>query len=127
MWTTPLDPAARGTSFAGTAIDVLLEPRLRVVIGGGGLAALEAALALRELAGDRVTLTLVSPRRDVVLSPLAVRTAFGAGRVPRWPLTEITRELRARHVRGAIGGVDAAVGVAASRRHAPSAGWTPRR
>jgi NADH dehydrogenase FAD-containing subunit len=33
----------------------------RVLIAGGGIAAVEAALALRALASDRVRLTLISP------------------------------------------------------------------
>jgi NADH dehydrogenase FAD-containing subunit len=34
--------------------------RLRVVVAGGGVAALETLLALRSLAGQRVKLTLIS-------------------------------------------------------------------
>ena len=33
----------------------------RVVIAGGGVAALETLIALRDLAGDRVDITLVAP------------------------------------------------------------------
>jgi sulfide:quinone oxidoreductase len=36
----------------------------RVVIAGGGIAGLEALIALRDLAGDRVALTLVAPDPD---------------------------------------------------------------
>lgn len=36
-------------------------PRFRVLIAGGGVAALEALLALRELAGDRVAPMLFAP------------------------------------------------------------------
>ena len=45
---------------------------LRVVIGGGGVAGLEALLALHALAGDRVQLTLVAPDPDFAYRPLAV-------------------------------------------------------
>ena len=34
----------------------------RVLIAGGGVAALEAALALRELAGERISTTMLCPR-----------------------------------------------------------------
>jgi hypothetical protein len=44
----------------------------RVVIAGGGVAGLEALLALRALAADRVQLTLVSPAADFFYRPLAV-------------------------------------------------------
>ena len=45
---------------------------LEVVIAGGGVAALETALALHELAGDQVKLTLLSPTADFVYRPVAV-------------------------------------------------------
>jgi sulfide:quinone oxidoreductase len=57
-------------------------PALRVVIAGGGVAALEGALALRALAGDRVAVTLLSPAEDFVYLPMAVVEPF-AGRPPR--------------------------------------------
>ena len=43
--------------------------RLHVVIAGGGVAAVETLLALRELAGRRVEITLLSPERRVPLPP----------------------------------------------------------
>ena len=39
---------------------------VRVLIAGGGVAALEAALALRALAAGRVSSALVAPDRDFV-------------------------------------------------------------
>jgi sulfide:quinone oxidoreductase len=47
-----------------------------VVIAGGGIAALEAALALHDLAGDRVALTLVAPNPEFRYRPLLVREPF---------------------------------------------------
>ncbi|MGA2012911.1 MAG: hypothetical protein ABSH51_20565 [Solirubrobacteraceae bacterium] len=44
----------------------------RVAIAGGGVAALEEALALARLAGDRVIRTLVTPATDFVYRPLGV-------------------------------------------------------
>jgi NADPH-dependent 2,4-dienoyl-CoA reductase/sulfur reductase-like enzyme len=49
---------------------------LDVVIAGGGVAALEAAMALRELAGDRVKLTLLAPTADFIYQPMAVLEPF---------------------------------------------------
>src|SRR3954454_20013430 len=43
----------------------------RVLIAGGGVAGLEAALALRDLAGDRVAVTLLAPGPDFVYRPFA--------------------------------------------------------
>ena len=49
----------------------------RVVIVGGGVAGLEALLALDDLGGDRVSLTLVAPQPDFVYRPLLVEEPFG--------------------------------------------------
>ena len=46
--------------------------RLQVLIAGAGVAGLEAAFALRELAGDRVSVTLLAPNSDFIYRPLAV-------------------------------------------------------
>jgi sulfide:quinone oxidoreductase len=53
----------------------------QVLIAGGGVAALEAALALDHLAGDRVEVTICSPRRDFVYRPYAVGVPYGASHV----------------------------------------------
>jgi len=82
-------------------------PPLNTVICGGGVAALEAALALRDLGADRVDITIVSPSADFVLMPLAVGAPFAVAHVPRWPLTEVARELDARHIPAAVTHVDA--------------------
>lgn len=71
------------------------------------MASLETALALCDLAGDRVSLTFVSPRAEFVLTPLAVGAPFAAASVPRWPLADVADELGARHVAAAIDHVDA--------------------
>ncbi len=56
---------------------------LRVLIAGGGVAGLEALLALRDLAGERVQLTLLSPEREFVYRPMAVAEPFGRGHADR--------------------------------------------
>jgi sulfide:quinone oxidoreductase len=43
--------------------------RFRVVIAGGGVAALEAMVALRELAGEFVDVTLLAPEAEFLLPP----------------------------------------------------------
>ena len=53
------------------------DSRMRVLIAGGGVAALEAMLALRALAADRVSVVLVAPDREFVYRPLAVAEPFG--------------------------------------------------
>jgi sulfide:quinone oxidoreductase len=49
----------------------------RVVIVGGGIAGVEAALALADLAGRRVETIVVSPDEEFVLKPMVVRQPFG--------------------------------------------------
>ena len=49
---------------------------LRVLIAGGGVAGLEALLALRELAGDKVAVTLLAPKPEFVYRPMIVEEAF---------------------------------------------------
>ena len=47
------------------------------MIAGGGVAGLEALLALRELLGDLVELVLLSPAKGFSYRPLAVAEPFG--------------------------------------------------
>jgi hypothetical protein len=58
---------------------------LQVLVAGGGVAGLEALLALRDLAGGRVELTLLSPEEEFVYRPMAVAEPFGRGRADRQP------------------------------------------
>jgi sulfide:quinone oxidoreductase len=61
----------------------------RVLIAGGGVAGLETALALRDLAGDRVEIEICAPRRDFVYRPFAVGEPYGSAHVLRYDLEEI--------------------------------------
>jgi sulfide:quinone oxidoreductase len=73
------------------------DQKFRVVIAGGGVAALETMIALRELAEERVELTLVAPDNLFVYRPLAVAEPFGLGSVVRVPLETLTAGCRAMH------------------------------
>ncbi len=64
------------------------------MIAGGGVAALETALALHEMAGDRVKLTLLAPAADFVYRPVAVLEPFV--RIP-------PRRVALKTVAGAVG------------------------
>jgi sulfide:quinone oxidoreductase len=79
-----------------------------VVIAGGGVAGLEALLALHALAGDRVELTLVSPTPNFVYRPLAIAEPFALGHRRRTPLVEAARDTNATFVQASIAAVDAA-------------------
>jgi sulfide:quinone oxidoreductase len=67
--------------------------QLGVLIAGGGVAALEAALALRELAGDRVWTTVLAPDRTFVYRPARVKEPFGYAAARTYPLAELTSEI----------------------------------
>ena len=99
-----------------------------VVIAGGGIAALELVLALRELAGDRVRITLVAPEPDFVLRPMLVAEPLGAGAAQRRPLSEIAADVGFRLVPAAVASVDprAPPRRAAQRRHAALRHARPR-
>jgi sulfide:quinone oxidoreductase len=66
--------------------------RTRVTVVGGGVAALEALIALRELAADRVTLELITPQPTWAYRPLAVAEPFGLGTVRTYDLVQIARD-----------------------------------
>jgi sulfide:quinone oxidoreductase len=79
----------------------------RVVVAGGGIAGVEAILALRALAGSRVSIELITPGDDLLLRPLAVAAPFGTEEVRRFPLAEICRDQRVTLRRDAVDYVDA--------------------
>ena len=79
---------------------------LEVVIAGGGVAALETALALHELAGDRVKLTLLAPTADFVYRPVAVLEPFARMPPRELPLANVAAELNATLERGTLAAVD---------------------
>jgi sulfide:quinone oxidoreductase len=91
---------------------------LRVLIAGGGVAALEAMLALRALAEERVEIELLAPEPYFVYRPLSVAEPFGTGHVERRELTDFAEAASARLVRGALEAVDRGGGVARTARGA---------
>ena len=79
----------------------------RVLIAGGGVAALELMLGLRALAKERVEIELLSAEREFVYRPLAVAEPFDVGKVHRFDLASIAQDCGARVRLGALAGVDA--------------------
>ncbi len=79
----------------------------RVLIAGGGAAALEAALALRELAEGRVEVELLAPEPQFWYRPLAVAEPFGLGEVRQFELAELAAAAGGTFSPGALIGVDA--------------------
>jgi sulfide:quinone oxidoreductase len=82
--------------------------RKRVLIAGGGVAALEAMIALRDLADDVVDVTLVAPQPDFVYRPLSVAEPFCLGHAAHYPLAALASEFGAGVVRATLAEVDAA-------------------
>jgi sulfide:quinone oxidoreductase len=83
-----------------------MSPPLRVLIVGGGVAALEATLALRALAEDRVDIDLLAPDDDFIYRPMAVAEPFHQGEVRRFPLARLVELAGARLTRGTLLRVD---------------------
>jgi sulfide:quinone oxidoreductase len=79
---------------------------LRVLVAGGGVAGVEALLALRALAGDRVELTLADARADFTYRPMKVAEPFARGHARRHPMAEIARDAGARLVADSVVAVD---------------------
>ena len=79
----------------------------RVVIAGGGVAALEAALALRALAEDRVSVELLAPEPHFWYRPLAVAEPFDLGKARQFELPELAAAAGATFSPAALTGVHA--------------------
>ena len=80
--------------------------RLRVLLVGGGVACLEAALALSDLAGEQISLTLLAPSPEFVYRPMTVREPFAYARAQRLALSEIAADTGAELVSDALARVD---------------------
>lgn len=78
-----------------------------VLIAGGGVAALEATLALRELAGERITITLLAPEQEFVYRPMSVLEPFARGGAERYALDRIARDSGAELVEDRLESLDA--------------------
>jgi sulfide:quinone oxidoreductase len=77
----------------------------RVVIAGGGVAALEALLALRAGAGDLVDVTLVADTDAFFYRSLQVGEAFGVGHPRRYSLPSLVEDAGARFVQAPVASV----------------------
>jgi sulfide:quinone oxidoreductase len=78
----------------------------RICIVGGGVAGVEALLALRDLAGDRAHLTLIAPEPDFVYKPLLVEEPFGLGPPEQYALEPLAEEQHAEFVLKALSAVE---------------------
>src|SRR5262252_9644132 len=78
----------------------------KVVIVGGGVAALEATLALQELAEELVDVELVAPDQNFVYRPLLVAEPFGAGQVRTFPMHRLAEAAGAGFTEAIVTRVD---------------------
>jgi sulfide:quinone oxidoreductase len=81
---------------------------LHVVVAGGGIAGIEALLALRALAGDALDLTLVTPAERLHYRPFAVLEPFGGNATRHYDLDEICADLGIARRRDAVAAVEGA-------------------
>jgi sulfide:quinone oxidoreductase len=78
-----------------------------VVILGGGVAGLEAMMALREHAGARVRIALVAAQQEFVERPMTVAEPFDRGSARRIPLERIAADFGATFTHAEAIGVNA--------------------
>jgi len=83
------------------------EQQLRVIVAGGGPAAIETILALHDLAPNTFEVDLLTPGADLVLRPYEVLAPFHEGRGRRYPLAQIAEDANARLVHDRVESVDA--------------------
>jgi sulfide:quinone oxidoreductase len=82
------------------------DSRMRVLIAGGGVAALEAAVALRALAAERASVVVVAPDREFVYRPLSVAQPFRVEDVRAFPLDLLVEDAGARLCEDTVVSID---------------------
>ena len=83
-------------------------PKLRVLIVGGGVTALETALALAELAPDRIAMTVLAPNEEFVYRPMTVVEPFAYPVANRYPLAQMVHDAGAELIGDELSWVDPA-------------------
>jgi sulfide:quinone oxidoreductase len=78
----------------------------RVLIAGSGVAAVEATLALRHLAGRHFDIDLLAPAHALEHRPASVAAPFGLGAPPPLDLHDLALRYDATLVEGELAGVD---------------------
>jgi sulfide:quinone oxidoreductase len=86
--------------------------RTRIVIAGGGVAGLEALLALHSRLHGLAELTLVAPEDVFAYRPLAAAAPFDGQPIPTVPLREVAAEHQTALVQDALAAVDPVAQVA---------------
>jgi sulfide:quinone oxidoreductase len=84
------------------------QEKLRVIVAGGGVAALETVLALADLAPDDTDVTLLAPNAEFVYRPMTVREPFAYGSARRYSLAPIVEGAGGRLLAGELEWVEPA-------------------
>jgi sulfide:quinone oxidoreductase len=92
-----------------------------ILVAGGGVAAVEAVVALRALAGPRPRITLLTPEAAMEHRPASVATPFGFGGPAPLPLAEVRARAHFELEIGRLASVDAAQRRVADDRGRPVA------
>jgi sulfide:quinone oxidoreductase len=90
------DHASSAVPFRTVALSSGGDGDFKVVIVGGGVAALEAAFCLKDLAGDLVSTTIIAPNEEFVYVPMAVQEPFGHPLAERYPLARVAKDAGAQ-------------------------------
>jgi sulfide:quinone oxidoreductase len=80
--------------------------KLRVVVAGGGVAALETVLALAQLAPHHTDVRMIAPNSEFLYRPMTVREPFAYSAARRYTLAPILAEAGAELLAGELGRVD---------------------
>lgn len=89
--------------------------RQKVLVAGAGVAGLEAALALRDLAGDRVDVALHDPSKEFAYRPFGIGEPYGTTRSFRYDLRKLSQLCGASLRASAIAAVEPERRVAVTR------------
>lgn len=81
------------------------DSQVHVVIAGAGVAGLEALIALRQIAHDRVAITLLAPEHDFVYRPLSVGDPFALGSPLTIPVASLAEDFHAELIRDGMASV----------------------
>jgi sulfide:quinone oxidoreductase len=80
--------------------------KFRVSIVGGGVAAVEAALALSDLAAGRIDLTVLAPNEELIYRPMTVTEPFAFGGARHYKLAPIVADAGGRLLADKLDSVD---------------------
>jgi sulfide:quinone oxidoreductase len=82
--------------------EAALPHKFRVLVVGGGIAAVETILALQDLAAEHVAMTVLAPNEEFVYRPMSVREPFAYGPAARYPLASVVADAGAELVTGKL-------------------------